>query len=64
VTSNSAHRRIPWAPPLFGAWAAAIAMVPGIAAKAVLAAPAVILPALWWMLRDPARWLALFLAAA
>ena len=65
--SNEARReRMPfsWAPPVFGAWAAAIAVAPGIAAKAVLAAPALILPALWWTLQNPARWLALFFAAA
>ena len=65
--SNEARReRMPltWAPPVFGAWAAAIAVAPGIAAKAALAAPALILPALWWTLQNPARWLALFFAAA
>jgi hypothetical protein len=65
--SNEARRErmpLPWAPPIFGAWAAAIAVAPGIAAKAVLAAPALILPALWWALQHPARWLALFFAAA
>src|SRR3954453_15940005 len=55
---------IPWLPLLFGAWSAAIAMAPGIAVKALLAAPALLLPALWWMLQNPARWLALFFGAA
>lgn len=32
--------------------------------KAALAAPAVALPAAWWMFQRPARWLAVFFAAA
>jgi len=48
----------------FGAWAAAIALAPGFAAKALIAAPAVVLPLAWWILQKPARWLALFFAAA
>src|SRR3982751_4870435 len=53
-----------WLPPLFGLWAAAIATVPGAVAKALLAAPALVLPALWWTLQNPGRWLALFFGAA
>jgi len=49
---------------LAGAWAAAIAVVPGLGAKAVLAAPAALVPFAWWTLGGPARWLAAFLAAA
>lgn len=49
---------------LFGAWAAAIAVAPDLATKAVLAAPAVLVPLAWWTLHKPARWLALFFAAA
>jgi len=49
---------------LLGCWAAAIALAHGWGVKAVLAAPAVALPALWWTLRKPARWIALFFGAA
>jgi hypothetical protein len=49
---------------VFGAWAAAIAVAPTWTAKAVLAAPAVALPGLWWMLQRPSRWVAAFFAAA
>src|SRR4051794_23994274 len=55
---------IPWMPTLFGAWAAAIATAPSFTVKTVLAAPALIVPALWWTLGNPARWLALFFGAA
>jgi O-Antigen ligase len=48
----------------FGAWAAAVALAPSLAAKAVLAAPAVVAPAAWWMLQRPGRWLTVFFAAA
>ena len=51
-------------PALAGAWAAAVAVVPGPAAKAALAAPAVLIPFACWTLTRPARWLAAFLAAA
>jgi O-antigen ligase len=49
---------------LAGVWAAAIAVVPGLGAKAVLAAPAVLIPFAWWTLGGPGRWLAAFLGAA
>jgi hypothetical protein len=52
------------APLAFGGWAAAIALAPGAPAKALLAAPALILPLAWWTVQEPARWLALFFAAA
>ena len=48
----------------FGGWAAAIALAPSAAMKAALAAPAMALPAAWWMFQRPARWLAVFFAAA
>ena len=58
-------RRVDWlGPAAFGAWAAAIAIAPDFTTKAVLAAPAVLAPLLWWTLYKPARWLALFFAAA
>ena len=49
---------------LFACWAAAIAVAPGVALKAALAVPAVLLPLGWWILQKPARWVALFLATA
>jgi O-antigen ligase len=49
---------------LAGVWAAAIAVAPSPGAKAVLAAPAVLIPFAWWTLGSPARWLAAFLGAA
>ena len=52
------------APLVFGAWAAAIALAPTLPVKALLAAPAFLLPLAWWTLHKPARWLALFLASA
>ncbi|HEY1221584.1 MAG TPA: O-antigen ligase family protein [Bryobacteraceae bacterium] len=60
---SESHRAWVWAA-FLGVWAAAIAAVPGLAAKAVLAAPAVLVPFAWWTLRRPARWLAAFLGAA
>ncbi len=52
------------APFLFGAWAAAIAVAPSLTAKALLAAPAVLVPLTWWTVHQPGRWLAAFFAAA
>ncbi|MFY9724674.1 MAG: O-antigen ligase family protein [Bryobacteraceae bacterium] len=49
---------------LAGVWAAAIAVVPGVGTKAMLAAPAVAAPFAWWTLGRPTRWLAAFLGAA
>jgi hypothetical protein len=48
----------------FGAWAAAIALAPSLSMKAVLAAPALAIPTIWWTLLRPHRWIALFFAAA
>jgi hypothetical protein len=62
--ADSGHR-VHWlGPAAFGAWAAAIAIAPDFTTKAVLAAPAVLAPLLWWTLYKPSRWLALFFAAA
>ena len=47
-----------WAALALGAWAAAIAFRP------LLAVPAAAVLLLWWTLRSPSRWLALFLGAA
>ena len=60
---SESHGNWAWAA-LAGVWAAAIAVVPGAGAKAVLAAPAVLVPFAWWTLGGPARWLAAFLGAA
>ncbi len=63
MNSAREQRAVGWAPLFFGVWAAAIALAPGVPAKAALAAPAVIVPVLWWTLQNPARWLALFFGA-
>jgi O-Antigen ligase len=63
MTSASQARTAWWAPALFGIWAAAIAVTRSLPMKAALAAPAAIAPVLWWTLRSPVRWLALFFAA-
>jgi O-antigen ligase len=47
-----------------GLWAAAIAVAPSLTAKALLAAPAVLVPLTWWTLHRPARWVTLFFATA
>jgi hypothetical protein len=47
-----------------GLWAAAIAVAPSLTGKAILAAPAVLIPAAWWTLARPARWLAVFFMSA
>ena len=64
MNSASEHRPSWWAPALFGLWAAAIAVTRSLPLKALLAAPAIVAPLLWWTLQNPARWLALFFAAA
>ncbi|HEV3200138.1 MAG TPA: O-antigen ligase family protein [Bryobacteraceae bacterium] len=53
-----------FAPLLIGTWAAAIAVAPTPAAKAVLAAPAALAAVAWWTVHKPGRWLAAFFAAA
>ncbi len=47
-----------------GSYAALIAIAPSFAAKAALSAVAIAIPSLWWMLREPGRWLALFFVSA
>ena len=64
MSSASLSRPAWWMPALFGVWAAAIALSPGLPLKAALAAPAVIAPVLWWTFQNPGRWLALFCGAA
>jgi len=51
-------------PIVFGAWAAAIAVAPSLTTKALLAAPAILIPLALWTLHKPARWIAAFFAAA
>lgn len=49
---------------LCGLWAAAIAVTPSLTGKAILAAPAALIPLAWWTILRPGRWIALFLATA
>src|SRR5215475_9657459 len=44
----------------FGAWAAAIGLAPTLEAKAVIAAPAILIPGAWWTVARAGRWLAAF----
>jgi hypothetical protein len=60
----SRARTLPWLPIAFGAWAAAIAVAPGLPVKLLLCAPAVAMALFWWGLQGPVRWLALFFGAA
>src|SRR6266508_1004160 len=62
--NSAVERRGGWGAALLGVWAAAIAVAPSLAVKAVLAAPAAIAGVMWWVLQNPARWLALFFGAA
>jgi O-antigen ligase len=48
----------------FGAWASAVALAPSPTAKAILAAPAILIPLSIWTIAKPARWIALFFATA
>jgi len=52
------------APVLLGGWAAAVALAPGVWWKALLAAPALLVPVAFWVLEKPVRWVHAFLAAA
>jgi hypothetical protein len=61
---TSAHPRYFLVTLALGAWAAAIAVAPTLTAKAVLSAPAILLPLAWWTLHHPARWIAALFAAA
>jgi O-antigen ligase len=49
---------------LVGVYAAAIALVPSLEAKALLCAPLIAIPILWRLLSTPTVWLALFLGCA
>ena len=61
--NSIAGRRVPWLAMAFGCWAGAIAAAPSLTWKAILAVPALVIPAVWWIIQRPARWTALFLAA-
>src|SRR5271154_4003374 len=58
------HRREVLGGAALGAYATALAMVPGVSSKALLAAPLIAIPILWTLLRTPPAWLALFFACA
>ena len=62
--ASASPRRAPIAALAMGVWAAAIAVAPSVPLKLLLAAPALLIPAIWWTLHRPARWLAAFFAAA
>ncbi|MGH7246860.1 MAG: O-antigen ligase family protein, partial [Pseudomonadota bacterium] len=47
-----------------GFYAASVALVPGLGAKAAFSAPLVAIPLVWWILGGPNRWLSLFLLSA
>jgi len=49
---------------VLGSCAALIAVRPGLAIKASLCAVTIAIPLLWWMLREPSRWLMLFVVSA
>ena len=52
------------APVLLGAWAAAVALAPGVWWKALLIAPALLVPLAFWTLETPGRWVIAFFATA
>jgi O-antigen ligase len=47
-----------------GLYATLIALAPGIAAKAVLCAPLIAVPLVWYLLKTPRAWLAIFFGCA
>ena len=49
---------------VLGLYAAVVALAPGWGSKAVLCAPLIAIPAAWFILRTPNRWLALFFMSA
>src|SRR5271154_6697791 len=58
------HRREVLGGAALGAYATALAMVPGVSSKALLAAPLIAIPILWALIRTPTAWLALFFGCA
>ena len=63
-TAIAAPRPHLWPAAAFGCWAAAAVLAPNLTLKAVLLAPAIVLPLAVWALAAPGRWVALFLASA
>jgi O-antigen ligase len=63
VASSERARPI-WPAILLSLWAAAIAIAPSFAVKAILVAPALLVPLSIWTIAKPGRWILLFLAAA
>jgi len=59
----SRRRELVWGTAL-GVYASTLAMVPGVAPKALLAAPLAAIPILWALIRTPTAWLALFFGCA
>ncbi len=57
------RRELLWGAAL-GVYATMLAMAPGVALKAILAAPLVAIPILWALIRTPTAWLALFFGCA
>ena len=57
------RRELLWGAAL-GIYATMIAMAPGVALKALLAAPLVAIPILWALIQTPTAWLALFVGCA
>lgn len=64
LSAGRQSRRELWLGLALGAYAAAAALAPGWAAKAVLAAPLVIVPLAWNLLATPTAWLTLFFLCA
>jgi O-antigen ligase len=57
------RRELIWGAAL-GVYATSIAMAPGLGYKLLLAAPLILLPLFWTLIRTPAAWLALFFGCA
>jgi O-antigen ligase len=49
---------------ILGVYACAIAFAPGVAAKALLCAPLLAIPLVWWLLSDTSHWVTGFFLAA
>jgi hypothetical protein len=49
---------------MLGAYACAIVLAPGVPAKAILCAPLIVVPFLWWLLADTSHWLIAFFLSA
>lgn len=63
--ASAAYPRLRVAAPLaLGAWAAAVALVPDLRLKVLLAVPALLVPAALWTLERPGRWVIGFFATA